>query len=71
MHGRVSYSWLLLSIQTYPDGYNFKTSLGKVDSKSSDHLWDLGQLPVPEGGQCVIRGGVAWGLGVGGHSWEP
>ena len=37
----------------------------------SDDLWDLAQLPVPEGDQWVIRGGVVWALGVGGHSWEP
>ena len=37
----------------------------------SDHLWDLGQLPVPEGDQCVIWGRDAWGLGVACHSWDP
>ena len=31
--------------------------------------WALGQVPVPRGSQ--IRGGVVWGLGVGGHLWEP
>ena len=37
----------------------------------SDHLWDLGQLPVPEGDQCVIWVRDAWGLGVGCHRGEP
>ena len=41
------------------------TALPAPPPQCSDPLWDLAQLPGPEGGQCVIRGGVAWALG-----WE-
>ena len=47
------------------------TILPVLPPQCSDHLWDLNHLPVHEGGQCVIGGGVAWGLGMGGHSREP
>ena len=37
MHYRVSYSWLLFSKQTHPEGIITKPVLGKLAVKSSDH----------------------------------
>ena len=40
-----------------------------IAPQCSDHLWYLGQLPVPEGDRWLIRGGV-WVFALGCHIWE-